>query len=62
MVKLKKITNGVYEEQHSGRYIELMSGKWQILSVLGDVYYTSKTLKDCKIWQSRENKILSWNN
>ncbi len=62
MIKLKRITKGVYEDKYSGRYIESINGKWQVLSVLGDVYYEGKTLRDCKIFQSMENIILSWSN
>ncbi len=61
MIQTKKILNGVYEDVYSGRYIEFLNGKWHVLSVLGEVYYTSKTLKDCKIWQCKENQILSYN-
>lgn len=61
MIKLKRITKGVYEDKYSGRYIELINGKWQVMSPVGDVYYEGKTLTDCKIFQSNDNIIKSWN-
>lgn len=60
MIKLKRITKGVYEDFYSGRYIELISGKWHVMGPVGDVYYVGKTLKDCKIFQSQDNIIKSW--
>tara|TARA_B110000046_G_scaffold177866_1_gene205185 strand:+ start:356 stop:547 length:192 start_codon:yes stop_codon:yes gene_type:complete len=63
MIKLKKITKGIYYDTVSNRYIDLVDGKWCVTNeCTGDVYFSGNTLKECKQWQQGENEILNWNN
>ncbi len=63
MIKLKKITKGIYYDTVSNRCIEYVNGKWSVINeCTGDVYFSSDTLKKCKQWQKCENQILNWNN
>jgi len=60
-IKLKRICKGNYTDLISNNLIELVNGTWEVKSILtGEVYFSSNTLKECKIYISKENEILSW--
>ena len=63
MIKLKKITKGLYYDTVSNRNIDFVKGRWSVKNeCTGDIYFSSNTLKECKQWQKGENEILNWNN
>jgi hypothetical protein len=62
-MKITKITKGIYYDNVSHRCIEKSNGIWNVKNeCTGEVYFYSKTLKECKEFQSAENEILLWNN
>tara|TARA_R110000765_G_C18531574_1_gene559642 strand:+ start:320 stop:517 length:198 start_codon:yes stop_codon:yes gene_type:complete len=62
-VKLEKLRKGCYYDNISHRYIELKNKIWEVSNeCTGKIYFTSKTLKESKVYQSLENDILSWSN
>jgi len=62
-IKLEKLRKGCYYENISYRYIELKNKIWSISNICdGRVYFSGKTLKECKVYQSQENDIRAWSN
>ena len=60
-MKLTKVTKGIYYDNTSHRYIEKSSGIWSVKNeCTSEVYFSSRTLKECKIFQESENEILLW--
>ena len=60
-VKLEKIIKGYYIDKISQRDIELKNKIWQVKNQCdGRIYFSGKTLKECKVYQSLENDIRSW--
>tara|TARA_R110001599_G_scaffold154220_1_gene339889 strand:- start:261 stop:458 length:198 start_codon:yes stop_codon:yes gene_type:complete len=60
-VKLEKIIKGYYIDKISNRDIELKNKIWQVKNQCdGQVYFSGKTLKECKVYQSQENDIRAW--
>jgi len=58
-IKLEKIIKGVYYDNISSRYIELKNKIWQVNNECdGRIYFSAKTLKECKKYQSLENDLL----
>jgi len=61
-MKVTKITKGIYYDNISHRCIEKSNGNWNVKNeCTGEVYFSSKTLKECKRFQESENEILLWN-
>ena len=62
-IQLKRVCKGIYTDLISNRYLELKNGVWEVSNdCTGEVYFSSKRLKDCKSFVSSENEILLWNN
>ena len=58
-IKLDKIYKGIYYDNISHRCIELKNKIWQVKNECdGRIYFSGKTLKECKEYQSLENDIL----
>ena len=62
MKSLKKIKKGYYYDKESGNCIVKQNGKWNVWQeCTGELFYSAKTLKECKRFQVIENEIRSWN-
>ena len=62
-MELEKLRKGCYYENISHRYIDLKNKTWQVSNeCTGKIYFTSKTLKDCKRYISAENEIKEYLN
>ena len=58
-IKLKKIYKGFYYDNISHRCIDLKNKIWEVKNECdGTIYFSAKTLKECKVYQSFENDII----
>lgn len=62
MIQLKKIGRGKFYDKVSSRCIYKVGSKWRVMNeCTAYVYFSAATLKECKMFQKRENEIASWN-
>ena len=63
MIQLTKIAKGKYYDRLSSNCIYKTNNIWFVMQeCTGEVYFSAKTLKECKTFQKSENEIKSWNN
>ena len=63
MIQLSKRVKGKYYDRVSSRCIDKTNDGWAVMNeCTGEVYFSAKTLKECKTFQKSENEIASWNN
>ena len=60
-IKLIKLRNGKYLDAWSGSVILRDGSVWNIRQeCTGELLFSAKTLKECKMYQKSENEIASW--